>query len=287
MHMDAVPGWHGGTASLSRRQTIVDPNSVPGSGNLGFLQANSRVTTLLYQINQQVIPNWFGVAVPDGIVDFTKPNLFFHPTPGQDGYDDNYYFSKTGPPSGQQWFHLFYYMELLGYQVDAAIKQFSAPANQIVIMPFMTNNRQNAGILPADWQGILIDILTDVRQVMGGSGSGPVSISEIVVSSFSAGFLYSENYRANAVGLLPLLRQVWDFDGFPKNDSSQLLSTASVTAVKYDQGFEPGCFHVPLSRWGAYPDPPPNPADPPKPAGWNDVHRGIRNFMFLDAATRR
>jgi hypothetical protein len=97
-----------------------------------------------------------------------------------------------------------------------------------------------------------------------------------------------ENFRASAVGLQPLLRQVWDFDGFPKIDSSKLLSTASVTAVKYDQGSEPGCFHVPLSRWGDYPpDPPPNPADPPKPAGWNDVHRGIRNFMFLDAATRQ
>ena len=222
MHMDAVPGWHGGTASLSRRQTVIDPSSVPGTGDLVFRQADVHVTTLLYQINQNVVPNWFGVAVPDRIVDFTKPNLFFHPTPGQDGYDDNYYFSKTGPPGGQQWFHLFYYMELLGYQVDGAIQQFGAPGNQIVVMPFMTSNRTDGGILPADWQGVLTDILTDVRMVMGGGGSGPVSISEIVVSSFSAGYLYSENFRASAVGLAPpMLRQIWDFDGYPEERLEQ------------------------------------------------------------------
>jgi hypothetical protein len=81
-----------------------------------------------------------------------------------------------------------------------------------------------------------------------------------------------------------MLRQVWDFDGYPKSDSSKLLSTTKVTAVKYDQGVEPGCFHVPLSRWTTnYPNQPPNPADPPKPASPAD----IRNFMFLDATTRR
>jgi hypothetical protein len=288
MHMDPVPGWHGGTASLTRRQLVVDPNSVPGVANLKFLPIDVHVTTLLYQINQQVVPNWFGVAVPDGVTDFTKLNLFFHPIPGQDGYDDNFYFSKTGPPGGSQWYHLFYYMELLGYQVDGAITNFGAPGSQIIIMPFMTSNRTDAGILPADWQGILTDILTDVRQVIGGSRSGPVSISEVVVSSFSVGYVYSENFRNNAAGpKAPILRQVWDFDGYPKSDSSNLITTSQVTAVKYDQGSEPGCFHVPLARWNDYPKSPQDPADPAKPASSNDVHGAIRDFMFLDAATRR
>lgn len=165
MHMDAVPGWHGGTASLSRRQTIVDPNSVPGSGNLGFLQADVHVTTLLYQINQQVIPNWFGIAVADGIVDFTKPNLFFHPTPGQDGYDDNYYFSKTGPPSGQQWFHLFYYMELLGYEVDAETLNVAARIQAVaspdsVVVPELTHRLAGAAF---DYEELGLHELKGIR----------------------------------------------------------------------------------------------------------------------------
>ena len=47
-------------------------------------------------MNANVVPNWFGVAVPDGLTDFTRPNIFFHPTPGQAGYNDNDYPTKAG-----------------------------------------------------------------------------------------------------------------------------------------------------------------------------------------------
>jgi hypothetical protein len=282
IQLGPVKGFHGGTGSFSREQLVVNPSSVPGTGNLVFLQANVQVTTKLYQISQQVVPNWFGVAIPDNVTDFTTPNIFFHPIPGQAGYLDADYPTKTG-----HWPELFYYMELLGYEVDGAIKNFGAPHNQIVIMPFLTSAATDAGIFPANWQGIVTDILTDVRTAMGGSGSGPVSISEVVVSSFSVGYVYSENFRRNAVGLQPLLKQVWDFDGYPKSDSSLLLTTPNFTAIKYDQGSEPGCIHVPLSRWADYPNPAPDPADWPAPKNGSDVHRSIRDYLFLDAATKR
>jgi hypothetical protein len=150
----------------------------------------------------------------------------------------------------------------------------------------LTSARQDTGIHPANWFGILTDILTDVRTTMG-AGTGTVNISEVVVSSFSVGYVYSLNFRERAPDLKPLLKQVWDFDGYPKNESTLLASTADVTAIKYDQGAESGCVHLPLSRWADYPDPAPNPADPGKPTDGNDVHRCIRNFMFLDAATKR
>jgi hypothetical protein len=261
---------------------VVNPSSVPGIGNLVFLQANVHVTTKLYQISQQVVPNWFGVAIPDNVTDFSTPNIFFHPSPAQAGYKDVDYATKTG-----KWPELFYYMELLGYQVDGAITTFGAPSNQIVIMPFLTSAATDTGIFAANWQGIVTDILTDVRASLGASGSGPVEISEVVVSSFSVGYVYSENFRRNGAGLQPLLKQVWDFDGYPKSDSSLLVTTPSVTAIKYDQGSEPGCIHVPLSRWADYPSPAPDPADWPAPKKANDVHHAIRDFLFLDAATRR
>jgi hypothetical protein len=287
IHLDPIAGYHGGTGSVSRRQLVVDPSSVPGNGPLQFLQADVHVTTMLYAINQNVVPNWFGVAIPDKVTDFSLPNVFFHPIPGQDGYVDADYFSKSGPSGGPAWPDLFYYMELLGYQADAAITKFGAAANQIVIMPFLTSAATNAGIFAANWQGILTDILTDVRHAMGGGGAGPVSISQVVVSSFSVGYVYSENFRAVAPGLQPLLAQVWDFDGYPKADSSKLLSTAQVTAIKYDQGAEPGCIHVPLSRWADYPKIAPDSVDPSPPQNGSDVHGDIRNFLFLHAATLR
>ena len=265
---------------------MVNPSSVPGSvphpGNLVFQQANVHVTTRLYQITQQVVPNWFGVAVPANVTDFSHPNIFFHPSPGQAGYKDSDYPTKSG-----MWPDLFYYMELLGYQVDGAIKDFGGAANQVVIMPFLTTAATNTGIFAPNWQDIVVDILTDIRKASGLGGSGPVEISDVVLSSFSVGYVYSEEFRALAPGLTPLLQQVWDFDGYPKADSSKLLTTASVTAIKYDQGSEPGCYHVPLSRWADYPKPAPDAADWPAPASGSDVHRAIRDFMFLDAASRR
>jgi hypothetical protein len=185
------------------------------------------------------------------------------------------------------WPDLFYYMELLGYQFDASIKYFGGQANQVVIMPFLTTAATDTGIFAPNWHDIVVDILTDVRNAMGAGGSGPVVISDVVVSSFSVGYVYSEEFRARAPALSPLLQQVWDFDGYPKADSSKLVSTGSVTAIKYDQGSEPGCYHVPLSRWVNYPKPAPDPADWPAPANGSDVHRAIINFMPVDAASRR
>lgn len=277
-----VSGYHSGTGTFDREQLVVNPSSVPGSGNLVFQQADVHVTTRLYQIAQQVVPNWFGVAVPEGVTDFSHPIIYFHPSPGQAGYKDSDYASKTG-----MWPDLFYYMELLGYQLDAAIKKFGALGNQVVVMPFLTTAATDTGIFAANWQSILVDILTDVRNASGGAGSGPVAIEEVVVASFSVGYVYSEEFRAKAPGLAPLLKQVWDFDGYPKSDSSNLVTTASVTAIKYDQGSEPGCYHVPLSRWADYPRPAPDAADWPAPANGSDVHRCIRDFMFVDATSRR
>ena len=235
---------------------------------------------MLFQLDAQVVPNWFGVAVPNGILDFTKPNIFFHPIPGQAGYNDADYPTKTG-----KWPQLFYYMERLGLQVDAAIQLFGAPRNQIVIMPFLTSAATSTGVLPADWVGIITDILSDVRFAIAGIGGSPVQISEVVVSSFSVGLVYSDSFRQTATGLQPLLKQVWNFDGYPKSLSNALVSTPAYQVIKYDQANEPSSYHLPLARWAAYPSPPPNPGDPNPPANGNDVHHAIRDFMFLHAAT--
>jgi hypothetical protein len=276
------PGYHAGTGYHQLTKLIVDPNSVTLPGNLQFRSAVCHVTTLLFQLNANVVPNWFGVAVPNGITDFTKPNIFFHPFPtAAAGYNDADYPSKAG-----NWPRLFYYMEHLGYQADAAIQLYGAPRNQIVIMPFLTVAASDAGIFPAAWLGIVTDILAGARATVGGSG-GPIVISEVVVSSFSAGLVYATAFRQLATGLTPLLKQIWDFDGYPKPTSDALGPSAASKVIKYDQGSEPNSIHMPFSRWAAYPNPAPNLGDPAPPKNSDDVHHDIRDFLFLHAATKR
>src|SRR5262249_13069427 len=159
-----VQGYHGGTTTFERDQLVVDPSSVPGSGKLSFLSTSVHVTTRLFAINQNVVPNWFGVGVPKIVTTWSKPNIFFNPILGQDGYVDADYPTKSG-----KWPDLFYYMELLGFQLDGAIRRFGAPANQIVIMPFLTSARTDTGILAAKWFGIITDILTDLHRMLTGA----------------------------------------------------------------------------------------------------------------------
>ncbi len=265
-----VAGYHNGTGHQQDRIWVVDPNSVPlSAGNLQFFPADVDITTMLFQLDAAVVPSWFGVAVPHGIQDFTKPHIFFHPTPGQAGYNDADY------PNSGMWPDLFYYMERLGFQLDAAAR------NQIIVMPFLTEAAKDTGIFPANWQDIVTDILTQVRAAMGADDGSQLSISGVVVSSFSAGMIYSYNFRQKAVGLSTVLGEVWDFDGsFSTYNwlSSALRNPAPYGVIQYDQSFadDQRSFHVPLPRWADY---------VAKPTSNLQVHGLIRDFMFRHGAS--
>lgn len=265
-----ISGVHSGTGTHQSRNWVVVPASVPGTANLEFTGADVQVTTLLYQLGAAVVPNWFGVALPHGIQDFTRLNIFFHPLPAQAGYKDADYPTKSG-----LWPHLFYYMEVLGYQMDGAAR------NQIVIMPFLTEAATDTGIFLANWLDIATDILTDVRSKMSMDDGSALQIAQVVVSSFSVGIVYSSNFRQKAVNLDSYLAEVWDFDGLyssSSNLSKQLQSTAQYQAIKYDQipAAGPASYHVPLPRWA-------NLVVPPTTS--DEVHGYVRDFMFLHAAT--
>jgi hypothetical protein len=275
-------GYHEGTGVHQRPKLLVDPTSVSGSGRLRFWNGNVSLRTMLFQLDTPHAPNWFGVAVPSTILDFTKPHIFFHPIPAQAGYRDQDYPTKTG-----MWPQLFYYMDHLGFQADAAIRYFGAPANQIVIMPFLTSAATDTGILPADWFGIITDILSEVRFTVAGTTGSHVEISEVVISSFSVGLVYSDAFRSTGKDLSPFLKQVWDFDGYPHTTRDKLVNTSRYRVIKYDQGGGVQSIHAPLARWADYPNPPPNPWDPTGPGHGGDVHHAIRDFLFLHAATLR
>ena len=148
-----IPGVHTGTGTVATTSWVVEPETVPGSGLLAFTGRDVSVTTLLFQIADDVVPNWFGVACPRGMTGFGNVHVFFHPTPAQAGYVDADYRTKAG-----KWPELFYYLERLGDQLDGAER------DQLLVMPFLTEAAKDTGILPGSWSQILTDIATGTRE---------------------------------------------------------------------------------------------------------------------------
>jgi hypothetical protein len=268
--LDAIPGVHNGTGTWHDSLWVVVPDSVPPPGLLAFTGEPLGVTTMLFAIADNVVPNWFGVAVPSGITEFGNAHIFFHPTPAQAGYLDGDYPAKKG-----KWPELFYYMERLGYQLDGAAR------NQVLIMPFLTEGAKDTGILPGHWQQITSDILTAVRGAVTGTTGPTVEAGSVAVSSFSAGIIYSDSFRKLATGLSPVLAEVWDLDGNISSYhalSQTLRASAGRRVIQYDQipSNDHTSFHVPLPRWAGYVAPPTTAIG---------VHGLIRDYMFLHGAS--
>src|SRR5688572_24890878 len=76
----------------------VDPNSVENDWLLWFGKPINPIgiDVWIYELNRSVVPKWFGVGVPPDLTEFTRPHVFFHPTPGQAHYNDKDYPTLTG-----------------------------------------------------------------------------------------------------------------------------------------------------------------------------------------------
>lgn len=202
------------------------------------VQGNGKVH--YFELDEDVVPNWFAVLVPNNVTSFDKIHIFFHPTPAQAGYVDARYKTKTG------WSGVFHYMS-----DDFAVQFCGAQTGRILIMPLMTQGAaETCGIFPARWESL-------VTQMLGQISSSPATISSVVVSSFSSGITYSAAFRRNA-GLGGRLRGIIDFDGLYstyRHHSHALPSTAirmwqSVgTPQTLPQFVSKNIFPLPAPRW--------------------------------------
>jgi len=265
-----LPGFHDGTGTFHDSKWVVVPESVPGSGKLQFRGQDTTVTTMLFQLDADVVPNWFGVGVSNELTDLTHPHIFFHPMPLQAGYLTADYAKKTG-----KWPQLFYYAEVLGYELAGSSR------SQVLIMPFLTQEAANTGIFAPNWHDIVHDILVLVRSKLGKDDGSPLEIAELAMSSFSVGIVYMMQFRNLAPGLDAHLTEIWDFDGrlsSASNLSTSLVSTPQVRAIKYDQvnASDTSAFHLPMPRWSDYVNP---------PTTVTEVHHYIRDFMFFHGAS--
>jgi len=209
-----------------------DWGSVTGGGRIFF-----------FDLDEAIVPNKFGVLVPDGLTNFQNVHVFFHPTPKQQNnpYDDVGYFNNP------VWRNIFHYLTgQMGVQFCAA------RSNQVLFMPLMSNGSAgNCGTFPQRWEAIISAALGQI------AGSPPVAISSVVVSSFSSGIGYSAAFRQRA-GLGTRLRGIIDFDGIISTNKRHSMTLSApavrmwqtdVAASQITQQAAANLFPLPHKRW--------------------------------------
>ncbi|MGH9818976.1 MAG: peptidoglycan-binding domain-containing protein, partial [Pyrinomonadaceae bacterium] len=217
-----------------------------------FIPLSGTGRIVYFEIDDNVVPNWFGVVVPNGLTDFRHAHIFFHPLPSQAGYKDDLYGTKAG------WGNLFHYM------TDPLSQGFcAASTGQILIMPIMTQaSSADGGILPRRWESIVGQILGFLSSGQISGSADPVPVGSIVVSSFSNGIAFSAAFRKNATGLSGKLNGVIDFDGIVSSQSHHSIAlgpSGSFPVVKFYQMpatehsiqalFGQNVFPLPKERW--------------------------------------
>ena len=185
--------WTPNEASLAS-ELVFKWTGVTGKGKISY-----------FELDEKVVPRWFGILVPDGIISFDKAHIFFHPTPGQvrAGYYDDAQYQGFG-----NWRNIFHYLS------DRMGSQFCAAGmDRVMVMPLMTQGTaESCGIFPQRWESIVSRIFGMLKSGDMSGSAPPASISSVVVSSFSSGITYSHHFRSKA-NLGSRLAGVIDFDG--------------------------------------------------------------------------
>ena len=298
-------------------------NSAPNFTSIQSLNYRA----LLYELREQdgvtpasVIPNWFGVAIPNSenfdISSDIYTVLYFHPQPNQAGYNNTDYHTKSGS-TGTDWKQLYAFADRLGGQMAAAVEHYGAPANRLVIFPFLAQPEPGKApyTLPtSEWGNVIHDILQDINaNVVSGICTRP---KKVVVAALSNGSLYlnkflkeSQSNAANGLdSIFSNVVEVWDFDS-EVSTPQVLVNPLGIQLRAYWQTTigpagadfvalpgQPGISAAP--SWVNFQNPPPlekpplppnasNSHDPPFTDSANSVllfHHYIRDTMFLDAA---
>jgi hypothetical protein len=239
--------WSPVEALLTTRWVLAQDawKGVTGSGKISY-----------FELDKAVVPRWFGVLVPNGVTSFDKVHIFFHPTPSQAGYKDPDY-QGLG-----KWSNIFHYLS------DDFGSQFcAAGTGRVLVMPLMTTSvAGSCGIFPQRWETIVGSML-GMLKAGDMSGSAPaVSITNVVVSSFSSGITYSHHFRGTAklggrlAGVIDLNGEVSSFGQYSAMIARPPGRIVKVTQTAATQRQLPALatqniFPLPHSRWsGPYAD---------------------------------
>jgi hypothetical protein len=277
---------------------LVDSVPVTSNTPLAFNRADVSYEALLYEVHDRpagpasaVSPNWFGVALPTPRESFDLTGdvfviLYFHPTPGQAGYNDDDYFAKSGA-SGTDWKRLYAYVDRLGAQMAGANLR-GAPTNRLVVVPIL---RSPPYTLPtSEWFNVIHDILQDInKDVLPGVCTRP---KKLIVATISNGSVYLNKFLADTVAD-PVnnakLIEAWDFDS-EISRPQVLVKPLGKRLRAYWQnppGAEPNSTYIQVPQppsWNNYPAAPPVEIPPlPDNSDGQKIHHCIRDTLFLDA----
>lgn len=155
-----------------------------------------------FELDEVVVPRWFGVLVPTGTSRFSNVHIFFHPTPAQAGFDD------------RQYHNLDAFKAIWHYLTDEMAAQFcAAGTGRVMVMPLMTNGAAaTAGMFPQRWESLVAKMLGVVSSKNLTDSAAPIDVDTLVVSSFSAGITYSHAFISRGK-LGSKLKGIIDFDG--------------------------------------------------------------------------
>jgi hypothetical protein len=205
-----------------------DKLSAGGHWTGGLLQEVSqtgRISEFLFEMRKDGGIYWIGAAVPEGTSDFSKVQVYFHPTVDQrqrDGHVVHHAKESDYPTFSGGWSgSLERYVAMQGGQL-AGVRQTT------LIVPFMTmsafSGRAPAYMFATRPRDTLDLIMTTVRDVMAPWGTGPggrqapldgttgVRVSQIGVSSFSSG-IGAMRLFIRTFGHDRLIKETTDFDG--------------------------------------------------------------------------
>ncbi len=230
-----------------------------------------------FQLTENVVPKWYGVLVPDNTVSFNNVHLFFHPTPGQAGYQTSTYYQLGN------WYKIFRY---LWQQMGAAF--CAAATGRVMIMPLMTDGVSvTCGILPQRWEELFSQMLSMVQADEGAPFGSRVTISSMIVSSFSSGITYSHYFRQRA-NLGSRLAGVIDFDGLYSTNRNLCVGLLSPggRVVKAQQMIVKRDMITQLAAQNIFPFSRERMKPPYEKKTPHEIHAAIPHFMMYIAAKR-
>ena len=198
------------TSAHDVSQKVISPLQ---AGNLlQEIPQTGSIREFLFEMTKDGQVYWIGAAVPAGTTDFSKVQVFFHPTVVQNGRvhaKETDYPTFTGGWSGS----LQRYVAMQGGQLAGARKT-------ALIVPFMTmaaaTGRAPNYMFATRSAETLNAIMTAVRDAVTPSGAAPpatapVPVSRVAVSSFSSGIGFMRLF-IGTFGGSGLIVETTDFD---------------------------------------------------------------------------
>jgi hypothetical protein len=230
-------------------------------GRLSETPLTTTIREFLFEVTKDGSVFWVGAAVPLGTTDFTRTQIYFHPTVVQDGNiiaADSDYRDFRGGWSGQ----MQRYVALEGGQLAGArlitllvpFTTMGALVNPALNM-FSVNPVETLNAIMAEIQNRCIPV------------TGTPNLTQVGVSSFSSG-IKALTLFVNTMSSFGLIKEIIDFDGpFNPSHPQRLILSPGAISKCYTQvnlaSPEVGWVHLSTASFAgisSYPDPASRPA---------------------------